>query len=154
MLGIILTSGVNGELTSSQMGAFTAIFIIAMAMIKIVQYMVKKKYEKTECAALEEGVCPLGAMLNKMKTSLSDMHKLHCGAAAMGKDGIPRWYIPEDTLLLLKDIKDKVDFIYQKIQENKLTNGEITSRHTKELALLLSKINKTLDKAPDQKVEN
>jgi hypothetical protein len=145
MLGSLLTTAANSELTGTQIGAFTAIFIIAMAMIKIVQYMIKKKYEKAECSALQDGVCPLGIVLSDFKSILGDMHKLHCGAGAMGKDGIPRWYIPEDMLLLVKEVKEKVDFIHQQILEKKLVNGDITSRHTKELAVLLSKINKTLD---------
>lgn len=149
MFKILLATASNGELTSTQVGAFTAIFIIAMAMIKIVQYMIKKKYEKPECSALQNGVCPLGTVLGEISSGLGDMHKLHCGAGAIGKDGIPRWYIPEDTLLLLKDIKEKIDFIHQKIVEKKLINGDITSRHTKELALLLNKINKTLDAKED-----
>ena len=114
-------------LTPYDFGAFGLLFIIATGLLKLLTYIIKKKYEAEKrdlCKATKDGVCPLINKTDTIYDYCKKLDEIHCGRQAIGPDGIPRWYMNQeakeklnkmhDTLVNL-DVKSKIDKIYELI---------------------------------------
>ena len=94
-MGIFLTS----PLTALDLGAIGIMFMIIAALIKLLAFMVKKKFDDEElssCKVFEKGVCPIHDEWKKMLELLQKIYDTHLGNQAIGKNGVPRWFIRED----------------------------------------------------------
>lgn len=77
----------SGSLTSTEVGAFTAIFLMAMAIIRLFGWYLKNRESKKDMSCL---------MSEDVLIKINKLYDIHCGEQGIGHNGVPRWYVPED----------------------------------------------------------
>ena len=105
-------------LTAGDYSAFGIVAVLAIGMFRLLVWMIKKKYEtKDECKAFQKLECPIYDEWIKLKNQVEKLHDMHCGNAAIGSDGLPRWYTTER-------IEQKLDIILAKMRNFKISPSE------------------------------
>jgi len=115
----------TNPLTAFDLGAIGIMFMIIAALIKLLAFVVKRKFEDEQaspCKAFEKGTCPLHDEWKKMIELSQKTYDIHLGAQAIGKNGVPRWFFREDTY-------EKIDEMYMMFNRFK-RNMEVHLEHS------------------------
>ena len=137
------------------MGAIAFIFIIAAGLLRLLTFVIKAKYkEKTNepCKALKSGVCPLFSKFTQLTALTEKIYQIHCGPQALGKDGVPRWYLPEDILFKIKEVHEILSTLKNTMKIHLEHSKGNSGRISKDSIELYKKICTLID--PPEEVED
>lgn len=124
------------------LGAIGLIFLIAAGLLKLLTFVVKKKYEADKlepCAVFKEGVCPFDKDFENMKDKGYKVHDVICGVHAY-KDGRPRCYVPEETVQQIAEIHQFVSRLRNTASSHFEHSSGRSGRITKESMAMYHKI--------------
>ena len=97
---------VSSPLSASELGVIGICFVIISSLVRLITYMIKKKYEREDeqCKTFEKGKCVLYDEWKEIKEQIKEMHDIHLGPQAHGQNGVPRWFFREDAYRKIDEI--------------------------------------------------
>ena len=125
MIGFIMTaaSPVDSSVFSYQ---DVGIFILAIGLLKLVNYLIKKIMDKKDNGVAKD----LKDKVDSMATKVDQLYDIHCGPQATAQNGRLRIYFPDEMTIdvkeLAEDIKDIKEVIkamgLERVDTRDLTN--------------------------------
>jgi len=101
-------------LTAQDMGALACVFFLAAGLLRLVSYMIKER-KSQPCQAFKDKNCGNYDTLQDLVKKVDAIHSALLGHAALGNDGIPRWYIRDDHYAVVENLQKSLNDIQARL---------------------------------------